>query len=126
MEKPYLLVIDDNENFINICTSFFCANGFDIDAAAEGKLGVKMYFENPQKYDAVLLDFHMPFMDGNQVAEFIRKNEADSLRHLPIIAMSGDRGSVQNNYFDSFIYKPFQLSDLLLAVRNVLQDWETL
>jgi CheY-like chemotaxis protein len=73
----------------------------------------------------VLLDISLPGMDGNEILARIRSD--DSLRHLPVIAltahaMSGDREKYLAAGFNDYITKPIVDETLLL---NAMEKWIT-
>jgi CheY-like chemotaxis protein len=75
------------------------------------------------RYDAVLMDCHMPEMDGFDATREIRKNETDG-RHTPVIAMtasalSGDRERCLAAGMDDYISKPIKMH----VVAAVLERW---
>ena len=69
-------------------------------------------------FDLVLMDVQMPNMDGYQAARGIRRNEAGTGAHIPIIAMTanamkGDRDRCLEAGMDTYIAKPIHARDLL-------------
>ena len=75
-------------------------------------------------FDLVLMDCQMPEMDGFEAARSIRRREAESGQHIPIIALTanamiGDREQCLAAGMDEFLSKPFQLTEL----EQVLQRW---
>lgn len=76
-----------------------------------------------ESFDLILMDIQMPEMDGLQATEEIRQAEADSGRHIPIIAltayaMSGDKDRFLEAGMDGYLAKPItvdQLRELLLG-----------
>ena len=61
--------------------------GYDVDVAGHG--GEALQAMASATYDAVILDCHMPVMDGFEAAAEIRRREAGAA-HLPIIALTAD------------------------------------
>jgi CheY-like chemotaxis protein len=95
--------------------------GYSADVAANGTEAVKILGD--MRYDAVLMDCHMPEMDGFEATRAIRRNEADG-RHTPVIAMtasalSGDRERCLAAGMDDYISKPIKLH----VVAAMLERW---
>ena len=72
-------------------------------------------------FDLLLLDVHMPVMDGFKATAAIRKREQTTRQHLPIIgvtasAMQGDRERCLAAGMDDFIPKPIEIEDLQAAI----------
>lgn len=72
-------------------------------------------------YDLILLDIHMPKMDGYETTRIIRTEFAIELRNIPIIAMTG-QSSFENAKFDmnGFIPKPFESDVLFETIERVI------
>ena len=74
------------------------------------------------RYDLILLDLQMPGMDGFQVMEGLKTNEAD--RYLPVIVLTAQPGhklrALQAGAKD-FISKPFDLVEVKTRIRNMLE-----
>ncbi|MBP7654271.1 response regulator, partial [Candidatus Dependentiae bacterium] len=88
MNKNFLLVDDNEINLeiiIKLLISFGCRNE-NITAAKNGVTGLNIAMDN--KFDCVLLDIHMPLMNGYQVAEKLKENEY--YKNIPVIAMTAD------------------------------------
>ena len=77
-------------------------------------------------FDLLLLDIHMPELDGFQVAEAIRERERTVGGHLPIIALTArsrkeDRERCLAAGMDDFLTKPVRPGDLWTAIECVLE-----
>jgi len=95
--------------------------GYRADVASNGAEAVRVLSE--MRYDAVLMDCHMPEMDGFDATREIRKNEPEG-RHTPVIAMtasalSGDRERCLAAGMDDYISKPIKMH----VVAAVLERW---
>jgi two-component system sensor histidine kinase/response regulator len=76
------------------------------------------------RFDAVLMDVHMPNMSGMEATAAIRAREAIEAGHLHIIAMTanameGDREACLAGGMDDYVAKPIQISDLVDALGRV-------
>ena len=73
-------------------------------------------------YDAILLDLKMPVMDGFQVMEELKKDEADE--YLPVIVLTAEPGhklrALQAGAKD-FISKPFDVIETKTRIHNMLE-----
>src|SRR5207302_1481465 len=72
-------------------------------------------------FDVVLMDVQMPDMDGLEVTAIIRRREADTGRHVPIIAMTahamkGDRERFLAAGMDGYVAKPVRDQELWEAI----------
>jgi len=77
------------------------------------------------RFDLILMDVQMPFMDGVQATATIREKEKASGDHIPIIAMtahamSGDRQRFLESGMDGYVSKPVHQEELFEAIENVL------
>jgi PAS domain S-box-containing protein len=74
------------------------------------------------RYDLILLDLQMPGMDGFQVMEGLKTNEADS--YLPVLVITAQPGhklrALQAGAKD-FISKPFDLAEVKTRIHNMLE-----
>jgi len=73
-------------------------------------------------YDLILLDVQMPGMDGFQVMDALREIELDG--YLPVLAVTAEPAHKLRALYGGakdFISKPFDLSEVLMRVRNMLE-----
>jgi PAS domain S-box-containing protein len=76
-----------------------------------------------ERFDAVLMDVHMPEMSGLEATQKIREQEQQSGKHLHIIAMTanamvGDRERCLAAGLDDYLSKPVRSADLFRAVES--------
>ncbi len=79
-----MLIIEDDQEFSNILSTFFEKNGYESIVASTGEIGVKYAIEH--KPTAVILDIGLPGIDGWTVLSEL-KNNPDT-RHIPVHIMS--------------------------------------
>jgi signal transduction histidine kinase/Tfp pilus assembly protein PilF len=78
---------------------------------------------NRKGYDFILMDLHMPEMDGFEATKQVRKNEGPNM-NTPIFALTADITAEQhmdyNSYFNGFLLKPMETDKLYEVLVNVL------
>ncbi|MDR2901060.1 MAG: response regulator [Treponema sp.] len=98
-----------------------------IDCAENGLEVCAMFALNPEKYDLIFMDIHMPEMDGYEAAKKIRMMDHDKAKEIPIIAMTADvfREDVEKMLeagMNCHIGKPVILEEILQNMRKYLQN----
>jgi signal transduction histidine kinase/CheY-like chemotaxis protein len=119
-----ILLAEDNAINQKIAIAMFEQMGCQFDVAANGR--EVLDFMSREQYDAILMDCHMPVMDGYEATAEIRRLEQASggARHVPIIAMTAsssraDRDSCIASGMDDYVIKPVQRATL----GEVLAKW---
>jgi CheY-like chemotaxis protein/HPt (histidine-containing phosphotransfer) domain-containing protein len=98
--------------------------GCRVTIAKSGRAAIDACRQNP--FDAILLDVHMPDMDGHEVARTLRRmSQAGETAHCPIIAVTGatrdiDRAQCMASGMDDFVGKPLEQPILLSKLRQWL------
>lgn len=117
-----ILIVDDDELIRRICKRLLEKGGYRVLEAESGKDAVRLFSEQQQDIDAVMVDFMMPGMDGIEVIQAIW-----ALRHgTPVIMVSGftkeslkgQKGIAEIH----FIYKPRLSLQLLQVTSEALQQ----
>ncbi|MGA2109158.1 MAG: PAS domain S-box protein, partial [Syntrophorhabdales bacterium] len=116
-----VLVVEDDEGVRKLTTEILRAHGYTTMEAADGEDVVKVFMENHDKIDLMILDVVMPKKNGKEAYEEIRKTHPN----VKVIFTSGYTGEVildkgiQGETVD-FITKPLTPNGLLRKVREVL------
>ena len=120
--KLHCLIVEDNIQAAEILAIFFKRNGISFETAENGETGLKMYLENPLKYNLIFLDLEMPVMNGYEMAKRIRESDMPMSNKIPIIVMSGTYTNVESEegLFNYFIKKPFKISCLINIINEVI------
>ena len=110
LNKTYhVLVVEDNKTNQFIAKSILEEVGFVVLLADNGEIGVNQFKENKEMLDIVLMDLHMPVMNGYEATNLIRKIDSD----IPIIAMTADaitgiEEKCKEYGINFYISKPFE------------------
>ncbi len=105
-----VLVVEDNSMNQILAKNRLLQWDCEVDIAGNGKKGVEMLQQNA--YDIVLMDVHMPEMDGYEATDFIRSQLEPPLSQIPIIAMTAsasakDARQARAAGMNDYIAKPF-------------------
>ena len=114
-----LLVIDDNRNLVANLFAYFEARGHVLDAAPDGITGLHLALTKP--YDALILDWMLPRMDGPEV---LRKLRNEGLSDLPVIMLTArdelpDKLQGFRAGADDYLTKPFDLPELEVRLESL-------
>ncbi len=117
-ERGRVLLAEDNVINQKVALAMLESGGYCVDVVGDGVAAVSAV--RARRYDAVLMDCHMPRMDGFEAALTIRAEEG-GLRRSPIIALTAgampeDRERCLAAGMDDHLPKPFKKVDLLAAV----------
>ena len=100
-----ILMVDDNEDIRKMLKRKFRKTGWDIMEAVNGREGVDMALEH--RPDLVLMDMHMPVMDGHEAAKRLRaEGFSGTIVALTASVMRSDTEKAIEYGCDHFIAKP--------------------
>ncbi|TMV08940.1 response regulator [Ruegeria sediminis] len=121
-----ILLAEDGLVNQKVAVDLLTKRGHSVDVAENGQEAVNA--AEKDGYDIVLMDMHMPVMDGVEAAKQIRAREqAEGGRRLPIVACTAsvtpaDRERCAAAGMDDFVGKPFRANELLRIVEQVAGD----
>jgi len=123
-ERPLVLLVEDNLLNQKVAAILLQRLGLTVQIANNGKEALDAAAED--KFALILMDCHMPEMDGFEAAVGIRKLEALSGTYTPIIAvtalaMGGDRERCIAAGMDDYISKPIDKDLLKLKINHWLR-----
>jgi PAS domain S-box-containing protein len=118
----HLLVAEDNEFNAQLLEQLLARRGHRVRLANNGREALSL--AEGGTFDLLLLDVHMPELDGFQVVQTIRERERAAGGHLPVIALTArsrqeDREQCLAAGMDDFLAKPIQAAGLWAAIDRV-------
>jgi len=112
-----LLLVDDEEGYVNVLSNRLAKRGFDVSKACSGSEGIQVL--RKQDFDVAVLDLKMEDMDGIEVLRIFKKMDPE----LMVIMLTGhgsETAAKQGIEFGAFDYlsKPCELQDLLTKIQE--------
>lgn len=124
LDRPYhVLLAEDNKTNQLIAKSLLEQVGIELIIASDGKEAVEQYQEHRDSIDLILLDLHMPVMNGYEAAEKIRELSAK----VPIVAMTADvimgvRDKCEQSGIFHYISKPFDPDSFIQTIIKIILE----
>ncbi|MEM8923254.1 MAG: response regulator transcription factor [Actinomycetota bacterium] len=123
MAEPLVLVVEDEEAFIDALTVGLANEGFRVEVARDGAEGLARFDELDP--DLILLDLMLPLMSGVDVCRQIR-----SRSQVPIIMVTARAEEVDTVVglevgADDYVSKPYRMRELVARMRAVLRRSES-
>ena len=117
-----VLVVDDNEINRLLAGKVISKWGINVDFAEDGKIALEKVQQ--QEYDLILMDLHMPVMDGMSATKAIRKL-GGAYAEVPIIALtaslfSHELETITESGMNGFVIKPFVPQELYNKIKPYL------
>jgi two-component system response regulator RegX3 len=117
-----MLVVDDAEAILDAVTDALGADGFDVQAVADGRAALEA--AQAQEFDLVILDVMLPGLSGTEICRRLR-----AASPVPIIMLSARDAEAERVLglevgADDYITKPFSELDLRSRVRAILRRRE--
>ncbi len=117
-----VLAVEDNAMNQEMLRALFNELNIELIIAENGKEGVSKAFEHQP--DLILMDIHMPVMDGYTATRLIRENPA--LAEIPIVALTADAFKEQKRKalksgINAYISKPLDLQEFMPMLKKYLK-----
>jgi hypothetical protein len=112
------LIAEDNMVNATVSKKLLSNWGAKSEHAVNGNDAI--HFARMKKYDFILMDIHMPEMNGIEAARIIRSTENPN-KLTPIFALTADINSDNDNHenlFNGILRKPIEIDKLFLALAN--------
>lgn len=117
--KPYLLIVEDSKDILDLVLRFYRAEGYETVAARDGKEALDLLRSRPDLPAVILLDLMMPVMDG---LRFREAQTADArLAAVPVVIMTADANAAEKAAeagVRGYIRKPVELQVLLAVAQK--------
>lgn len=119
--KICVLVVDDEVKMTRALCDFLRIKKYMVLTANNGEKALKVYYENNEKIDIVLLDIMMPKIDGLEVLREIRGN-GDDVPIIMLTAKSEEYDEIEGlkTGADDYLRKPFSPNVLVVRIETLL------
>jgi two-component system cell cycle response regulator DivK len=121
MARELILLVEDNEKNRKLAHDVLVHQGYRVADAESAEEALRIVHE--QRPSLVLMDIHLPGMDGIAALQQLRADPAT--RAIPVMAvtasaMTHDRAKIMAAGFDGYQSKPISVKPFLAAVRELL------
>jgi PAS domain S-box-containing protein len=119
LEGKRILVAEDNKINFFVANKFLTGWGVIVTHSENGLLAIEKLRE--EDFDLVLMDLHMPVMDGIEATKIIRSSDDPRLSSMPIVAltaaiMSENHDKIDELNINDYVLKPFKPHDLFSRI----------
>jgi PAS domain S-box-containing protein len=118
-----IMFVDDEEKIVNLASDYFVNHGYTITTFRNGVAALQEFEKHPNRYDMVITDMTMPYLNGMQLAVRLMGIQPS----IPIILCTGhseliDRERATAMGIRGFLDKPVAMNHLLREVRTILDE----
>jgi two-component system cell cycle sensor histidine kinase/response regulator CckA len=116
-----ILVVDDEETIRDLARQFLQSVGYQVMTAKTGEEAVELFAAETDRIDLIILDLGMPGMGGHKcLSQILKIDENTRVIIASGYSMNGEVKKSLDAGAVGFIAKPYQLNDLLVKVRTIL------
>ena len=121
MDRPSILVVDDELLIRDLLYDFFSEQGWDISIAENGQKACEIL--NKKKIDLVLTDLKMPEIDGLTLTGIVQEEFPD----IPVVIMTGypsvdSAVSALRKKVTDYVIKPFNINQLYKTIEKKVRE----
>lgn len=121
LEGKKILVAEDNKVNFFVANKFLTNWGAKVTHAENGQIALDAM--EKEEFDLILMDLHMPVMDGIEATKIIRSSNDLKIRDIPIVAltaaiMSDSQEKIENLKINDYVLKPFKPQDLFNRIKK--------
>lgn len=119
-----IIVAEDSSVIQNLTKKILSQLSYEIVAVKNGQQVIDLLEKDT--YDLILMDIHMPVMDGMDCARAIRKMSGEH-KNIPIVAITGNANNYSQDEFvqagiNEFLPKPLNYDNLVELVKKFTND----
>ncbi|MDO5379085.1 MAG: response regulator transcription factor [Clostridia bacterium] len=120
----HILLAEDDANLRHVIEKSLKNAGYTVFAAADGRAAYRQFCA--ERFDLVITDIMMPFMDGNELTAEIRKLSEDTpVLMLTALETIDDKERGFGSGADDYLVKPFVLKELILRTKALLRRYQS-
>jgi PAS domain S-box-containing protein len=121
LEGKKVLVAEDNKINFFVANKFLLSWGIIVTHAENGQLALDEL--EKENFDLILMDLHMPVMDGIEATRIIRNSDNLKIKNIPIVAltaaiMSESHDKIDDLNINDYVLKPFKPHDLFERIKK--------
>jgi CheY-like chemotaxis protein/anti-sigma regulatory factor (Ser/Thr protein kinase) len=123
LQGKKILVAEDNKINFFVTNKFLSGWGVQVTHAENGKIVLDIL--EKEDFDLIIMDLHMPVLDGIEATKIIRKSDNPRIRTIPVVAltaaiMSESHDKIEDLSINDYVLKPFKPRDLFDKIlRNI-------
>jgi CheY-like chemotaxis protein len=116
-----VLLVDDEPMIIEVGREMLSALGYEVLTAASGQEAINAYSENKDLIDLLMIDMIMPHMNGGELFDRLKDiNPTARVLLCSGYSIDGQAREILDRGCEGFIQKPFNMSQLSLKIREIL------
>jgi len=121
-EDKHILLVEDIATNREVVMILLEPTDINIDYAENGVEAVRMFSQDPDKYDMIFMDLQMPEMDGYEATRRIRSHDVPKAKDIPIIAMTAnvfneDIERCLDAGMNGHVGKPIDINEVIDVIR---------
>ncbi|MBA3827639.1 MAG: response regulator transcription factor [Taibaiella sp.] len=120
MNKPGILIIDDEAQIRKLLEITLQSNDYAVTQASSGKEGIIQAANHPP--DMIILDLGLPDTDGHEVLKQLREWYTNPIIILSVQSSEEDIIKALDNGANDYLIKPFRTGELLARMRSALRS----